>query len=146
MDKDSKKIAYIIPGPRDYLTLEVRASANAWWMDAPKLYKLVTLLDQGTSLKTACEITGITMRQYAYFAELHPLIEERRQMPYTELSLRAKISLARAIEAGDSKASLAYLKMKEPESYDLRYKGPEDPKPGRGRRKKGDKTFWGWGY
>lgn len=144
MDKKGKKIAYIIPGPREHLTLEVRASANAWWMDAPKLYKLVRELDQGTPLQIACEIAGITMRQYSYFASLHPIIEDRRNNLFAEIGMRAKYTLAKAIEAGDSKASIAFLRMKEPETYDLRFRGPRKKGPGRGKGPRGKRLFWGY--
>lgn len=145
MEGTKPKIAYIIPGPREHLTLEVRYSANAWWMDGPTLYKLVGLLDSGDhSLEGACRLAGITMRQYRYFAELHPVIEGRRELPELMLGLAAKITLADAIQRGDSRACLHYLRMKEPESYDLRFKGPRKPKgPGRGKGPRAKRFLWG---
>ena len=146
MEEPRPKIAYIIPGPRAHLTLEVRWSANAWWMDGPTLYRLLAQLDSGdVGLQEACAKAGITIRQYNYFANLHPLIEERRNLKEMERSMAAKSALVAGVMKGDKRSVIKYLRMKEPEVYDLRHTGPKKPPgPGRGRGARGKKLFWGY--
>lgn len=129
MKKGEVKIAYIIPGPKEYLTLHVRYSANAWWMDSTKLFRLVDAFDHSyASIREACVFADITKRQFKYFAKCHPLIHQRRLFPHNILSLRAKAARAALIEAGNLKTTYRYLIKKEPESYSLYYKGsPDDP-------------------
>jgi hypothetical protein len=64
--------------------LKVRNSANAWWMDRPKLDRLITAYKNGHNDKEARVYAGITERHLEYFQELHPefcaVKEDCRQM------------------------------------------------------------------
>ena len=118
--KKKEQYAFIIPGPADYLTLKIKHSANAWWMDAPKLYRFITHLDNMMSIKDACNIAGITTRQYKYFKKLHPLIQDRINYPHAKISMAAKINWVKAIYAGDTRACVKWLERTEPEIYSKR--------------------------
>lgn len=114
------KIAYKIPGPLEHLTLEVRHSANAWWMDGTKLYKLLNFFEKMTPLKEACFLSGITLKQYRYFARMHPVVEDRRKYPFNIISMRAKKTWIDAINAGDLRACRKWLEATDPETFSLR--------------------------
>lgn len=114
------EIAYKIPGPQEHLTLEVRHSANAWWMDGPKLHRLIEAFEKMIPLEDACSLAGITMKQYRYFAQLHPIIEDRRKYPYLMVSMKAKMVWIKAINDGDLKACWKWLEMSDPETFSLR--------------------------
>lgn len=115
------KIAYKVPGPREYLMLEVRRSANGWWMDKEKVFTLLRCFNQMMALSDACIMAGITLREYRYFAKLHPVIEERRELPYLIISMKAKMALVKKVYAGDIKACWKWLEMTEPEIFSLRH-------------------------
>lgn len=119
--REKQEFVYIIPGPRNYLTLKVLRSANAWWMDGEKLFRLLNAFDNyGASISEACALADVTIRQYKYFANLHPLIYERRTYMRNTVSLRAKIERAKRIQNGDKKVSKKYLAEKYPLEYSLR--------------------------
>ena len=115
----NNEIAYKIPGPQDHLTLEVRHSANAWWMDGPKLHRLIESFEKMIPLEDACNLARITMKQYRYFAQLHPIIEDRRKYPYLLVSMKAKMVWIKAINDGDLKACWKWLEMSDPETFSL---------------------------
>jgi hypothetical protein len=114
MKKASKepKIAYVIPGPTEHLTLEVKHSANAWWMDAPKLHRLLRAFEAMSPIAEACDYAGITVKQYKYFAQEHPIVKELRMYPEVAMSLIARQSLARGLQH-DWKLAFKYLSRKD---------------------------------
>jgi hypothetical protein len=114
------RIAYKVPGPKEYLMLEVRYSANAWWMDKEKVFILLRAFKEMTRLRDACVMAGITLKQYRYFARLHPIIEERRKVPYLVAGLKVKMTWVKSINAGDKRASMKWLEITAPETFRLR--------------------------
>lgn len=106
------KIAYVIPGPTEHLTLEVKHSANAWWMEAPKLHRLLRAFEAMSPIEEACNYAGITVKQYKYFAQEHPIVKELRTFPHVELSLIARMRLAKALSE-DPKLAYRFLAQKD---------------------------------
>jgi hypothetical protein len=118
----SEEYAYVIPGAYPHLTLHIQKSANAWWMDSTKLYRLIYAFDHNVaSMEEACKYADITLRQYRYFIKIHPIAEERRMAPHHALSIAAKHERAKKIQNGDGKAALEYLAEKYPYEYSLRH-------------------------
>lgn len=68
---EERTIAYTIKDPL-FVEFSVYTSANAWWMDKPKVDKLIEAFKGGHTVKVACTYTGITRDQYLYFIQVHP--------------------------------------------------------------------------
>jgi hypothetical protein len=120
-------VAYIIPHKNEDLTLHVRHTANAWWKDATKVYRLLDAFDNhGASIFDACVEAGITRRQYKYFAEEHPVIYlriRRGKFAQKERELHIQKSiLAQRVIAGDVRAAAQFLFFDERPQYDRRFK------------------------
>ncbi len=127
------KIAYVIPGPTEHLTLEVKHSANAWWMDAPKLHRLLRAFEAMSPIAEACDYAGITVKQYKYFAQEHPIIKELRIYPDVAMTIIARQSLARGLQ-NDWKLAFKYLARKDKllealkENIKIKQEKPTTPK------------------
>jgi hypothetical protein len=72
-----RKVAYTISeatylGPFNPEPLEIKESANAWWMNRGKVYALLTGFRMGLTIKDACKWAVISSDQYKYFCEVHP--------------------------------------------------------------------------
>ena len=118
----NEEYAYVIPGAYPHLTLHIQKSANAWWMDSTKLYRLIYAFDHNVaSIEEACKHADITLRQYRYFVKIHPLVEDRRMAPHLALSLAAKRERSKKIQNGDKKAVMEYLAEIYPHEYSLRH-------------------------
>jgi len=119
------KIAYVIPSDWDGMTLEVHFTANAWWKDPTIVIRLLDAFDKHkANIEQACDYAGISIKQYKYFAKLHPLINERRKLIYTEMDFEKKMILGGPAIDKDPKAAAQWLAYTEPYEWDLRYKSP----------------------
>ena len=98
-------------------TLDVLASANAWWMDQTKLNNLILILKIDCSLATACRFAGITPRQYKYFIHLHPKFRAAVGRYQLLPSMEARMTIVRGIKEGDLKIARWYLARKRPEEF-----------------------------
>lgn len=120
-EKGPSRIAYTVPAPFG-INLKVLYSANAWWMDQTKFYRLIAAFSIGATIKEACSAAKISLRQYKYFTSLHPEFREARKGYECDLGLRAKFNLAKAIHGGGVdeeviEISKQYLIKTEPEIY-----------------------------
>ena len=52
--------------------LEIKESANGWWMEEDKLEKLLQGLSDGHTIKTACALARVSRAQWQYFNKMHP--------------------------------------------------------------------------
>jgi hypothetical protein len=52
--------------------LEIKESANGWWMEEDKLEKLLQGLSDGHTIKTACALARVSRAQWQYFNKVHP--------------------------------------------------------------------------
>lgn len=127
-EDENFKVAYVIPSRWDGMDLEVRLTANAWWKDPTKVVSLLDAFDNHqANIDQACYAAGISIRQYKYFAQLHPLINKRRKLGRKELDFEKRRRLAGAVLNSDNpspRAAIEWLRYSEPEEWDLRYKSP----------------------
>ncbi|GEM_PF-5557747 len=79
----------------------LRRSANAWWMRDGKLLLLIAGFKMGYSIKTSCELAGISLDQYHYFLKLHPDFSYVKQRCKDFIGIRIHEALYKAIESGD---------------------------------------------
>ncbi|MFA5001182.1 MAG: hypothetical protein WC531_03080 [Candidatus Paceibacterota bacterium] len=111
----SLKIAYTIN--QNDVILNVRHSANGWWMDRGKMYRLIAAFQIDATLEEACSHAGITLREYKYFASLQPEIRDLRKRCEASLILKARKNIFDAISSGDWKCSWKYLEKKCPDEF-----------------------------
>ena len=127
---ENVKVAYVIPSRWDGMNFEVRFTANAWWKDPTKVVSLLDAFDNHqANIEQACYAAGISIRQYKYFAQLHPLINKRRKLARHEMDFEKRRILAGAVlksENPSPRAAIQWLRYSEPEEWDLRYKEPYD--------------------
>lgn len=116
MAKHKPQTAYSISLPFGE-TLDVLASANAWWMDRIALDKLIVALKIDCSLVQACAFAGITTRQYKYFISLHHKFKEAVRGYQMLPSMEAHMTIMSAIRGGDLKTARWYLARKLPDEY-----------------------------
>lgn len=113
----------IIKGPNDQLDIHLIKSANAWWMDIDKVISLIEAFRFDCTISEACTNAGITIKQYKYFAKLHPVIRSYKKF-YSDMNVvRARRTVSKHI-GKDFYAALRFLKRKRPEEF----KPPETPK------------------
>ena len=110
------KVAYTIPLPFGE-TLDVLFSANAWWMDQTTLNKLILILKMDCSLVQACAFAGITLRQYKYFASLHPKFKDAVRGYQLLPAMQAQMRIVKAIHEGDLKTCWWYLARRLPDEF-----------------------------
>jgi hypothetical protein len=125
MDSEEKNldIAYYIPHRFEHLTLKLRRSANAWWLDASKVYRLLDAFERyDATIEEACDAARITVKQYKYFVQLHPIINEIRKAPAREKDFDKRIGLYNALQNNTPESAIQWLRYTEPEEWDLRYR------------------------
>ena len=122
MTAKKQKIAYMIPQRVAEHNLEVIHSANAWWMDQVKVSQLVAAFSIDMTIREACIHAGITERQYKYFAEIHPVINEIRKDCRAWLRFRARKTMIDGM-LSNPRLAMRYLQMTEPEEWGRR-RGP----------------------
>lgn len=108
-------IAYTIPLPFGEV-LQVKTTSNAWWMDPQKIHSLIAAFRIGLTIDYACLLSGITTKQYKYFIQLHPNFTQARRGYNMEPDLRARITVAKALEK-DVKIAKWWLERKLPEEF-----------------------------
>lgn len=125
MDPEEKNldIAYYIPRRFEHLTLKLRRSANAWWLDASKVYRLLDAFERyNATIEEACDAARITVKQYKYFAQLHPIINEIRKAPALEKDFDKRMVLYNTLQDGTAESAAQWLRFTEPDEWDLRYR------------------------
>ena len=124
---DNAPVAYTLTGLPFGITLDIRTSANAWWMDQTKVYKLFAAFGIRATIVEACSYADITLRQYKYFASIYPEVNEIRKGSYLAANLQAKKNIMKALQDGDlkiskwidSKSSFGSFSSEEKEDPDL---------------------------
>ncbi len=110
------EIAYTVKTLPERPELEIRKTANAWWLDKNKIYKLLAAFAAEATIPEACVFVDITERQYKYFAKLHPRIRELRRDYRNMNILRARKNVIEGLK-GDKRFSLKYLEKKLPSEF-----------------------------
>ncbi len=132
MKKQKDLIAYSLPNLAFGYTLDVKNSANAWWMDQAKVHMLMAAFQIRATIQEACLHAGITEKQYKYFVQHHPVFTEIRKGLLLIPGMHAKIAISKAIKAGDMKTIWWFASKTMPE-FGARvrdvYKVPEIPSP-----------------
>lgn len=111
------KIAYTFSGLPGGLSLSVKRSANAWWMDQHKVSNLLAALRLNSSIREACLYAGITQKQYKYFYWQHPVIRDIREAFEVEMIILAKSNVYRALQNKSEKMTLWFLRNALPYEY-----------------------------
>lgn len=111
------RTAYIIPSLPFGINLEVKQSANAWWMDRNKVHQLFAAFSIRTTIPQACAHVGISLRQYKYFASLHPEIKEIREGFQLLPNIQAQKTIIKALSEGNVKIARWWLEKKDPEEF-----------------------------
>lgn len=130
MDSEHEKTdPSVFPHARKDLTICLRPTANAWWGDYSRVQLLLDAFDNHcASIDEACYIAGITRKQYKYFAQIHPVIYDRRKRAKFAKREREifekKVEYGRRLHKGGPNAAFRYLIHTEPETFDLRYRSP----------------------
>jgi len=108
-------IAYTITD-KIFEKLEVKNSANAWWLEKTKVEALIQVFKFDGTQEEACSYAGITQRQYDYFIEQHPqfceIIGACREIP----NLKARKTAVSKIEESYQNA-MDYLKRKKKKEF-----------------------------
>lgn len=117
--KKQPSFIYVIPGEIEDMTIAVQYSANAWWMDPTKVCKLCRYLERDYPISLACAQAGITMRQYKYFALLHPAIKKLKENSKIKLAIMARKKFAEGVVT-DPKLAQKFLEWRD------KYKPNED--------------------
>lgn len=111
----NSEIAYTMPSISG-IALEVRSSANAWWMEEEKMQMLYAAFTFACPVREACAYAGITERQYKYFRSLHPEIDYVREGLEARVTLRARKTVIDAVST-NPKIAMWYLERKLPEEF-----------------------------
>jgi hypothetical protein len=91
------------------LLLEVKGSANGWWVDRELVERLVDALSYDLSIPQACAYAGITVAQYKYFVRQYPVFNEARRGYQMYPLLQAKLRIVRAIKEGNLRICRWYI-------------------------------------
>lgn len=81
MLQPKKEIGCIISDPRKicFLNCEIVKTTRGWWKDTNKLHLFMEATIQGKKLKQACEIAGVTKKQWRRFVEVNPSFDGARR-------------------------------------------------------------------
>jgi len=115
--KEDSEIAYTIPDLPFGISLNIKKSANAWWMEQYKVQKLFAAFSITATIPEACSYAGITIKQYKYFVELYPEVTEIRKGLKLGPGMKAKMTIMRAIDNGDMKVAMWYLEKRCPDEF-----------------------------
>jgi len=120
--KEIKPYAYTITD-NSFGELNIKNSANAWWLDKGKVDRLIESLKYDASITECLITTGISSDQLKYFREQHPefySIEEKlRELP----NMMARLTVVNAIPT-DSNLAFKYLERKKPEEFGQKNNSP----------------------
>lgn len=117
MSTEIKKedIAYTISLPFG-INLDIKKSANAWWMDQQKVHDLISALKIDSTIIEACAYAKITLKQYKYFVKEHPDFKEAKKGYSANNILIARQTLINSLKS-DPKSAFKYLERKKPEEF-----------------------------
>ncbi len=113
-------VVYIIPNNNEELNLEVKYSANAWWMNRLKVTQLLASFAYDCPIRESCAAAGITLRQYKYFVRVHPIVREIRESTRVIPTLKARMAIVQAISDGNLKMCRWWLEKKRPGEFSPR--------------------------
>jgi hypothetical protein len=97
------------------IELEVKASANAWWMDPSKLNILIAVFSIAGTIPEACLAAGITIKQYKYFVLLHPEFSEARKGYKLLPVMKARRTIVNNLD--NPRVAMWYLTRTRPEEF-----------------------------
>jgi hypothetical protein len=112
-----KGIAYEIVD-KNFGVLQVRNSANAWWMDRGKVELLIKACKIDCTVLEACFLAGITEEQYYYFCHIHPGFYEIKKILNSYPYFKARNTLVKHLD--DPHYALAYLERKKKDEFSKR--------------------------
>ena len=116
----NNEIAYELSYSPQKPPLQVRFSANAWWMDRLKIARLIAGLEIGKSLPDSCKYAGVSLRQYKYFLDHHPDFNLLRNYVNNQVFRAIERSVInRAMY--DPRFAFRYLERTDPGLYKTRY-------------------------
>lgn len=113
-NKNNNYFAYTIH-EFGFSMLAVKNSANAWWLDKSKVTRLIQVFRLDGTIPEACFFANITLRQYKYFAEHHPVIKDVREQCKLALELTARKTIIKNLH--NPKIARWYLEMVLPEEF-----------------------------
>ena len=104
-------IAYVV---KDHYVgdVEIKQSANAWWMDQHKLEIVIAGLKEGQPITTICQYAGISRAQWEYFNEIHPEFAGIAEVCRTHMRSRAMETIYSDLD--NPKTAWKYLEKVDP--------------------------------
>lgn len=113
----SQGIAYVVKD-KNLGDIEIRNSANAWWLDRTKVDNLIQAFKIDATLEEAWFNAGISKRQWEYFIEVHPDFCGAKELSKKRPGLAAKRTLYNDLNTdGNGELALKYLAVKQSEEY-----------------------------
>lgn len=94
-------------------TLQVKNSANGWWLDRSKVQRLIDAFKTGCTNEEACLYAGILPNTLKYFEQLHPEFLTIKQALKEYPMLVARKTVVANLEK-DPKLAMQYLERKDP--------------------------------
>jgi len=111
----TEPIAYVIQDAF-FPDLEVKNTANAWWVDKAKVDRLISAFKIDATVGEARVFAGISPKQYEYFKDCHPtfeiIIANCRELPV----LNARTRVAKGVKESYANA-MDYLKRKKRDEF-----------------------------
>lgn len=114
METQSPKIAYIYKDEK-LGSLEIKKSANAWWMKSMQITDLMVAFAGGSTIKEACVFADISLDQYKYFVEKHPEFRTMKDRIEINISVKARMTIVNNLH--NPKVARWWLSKKLPEEF-----------------------------
>ena len=108
---ESRGVAYVIKDPYSG-DMEVKASANGWWLNQETMDIIIGGLKEGNSIKTVCAYARVSKAQWQYFNELHPEFAAIVERCRDSQIIRAMDTVNRNLD--DPKMARWYLERRHP--------------------------------
>jgi hypothetical protein len=126
MDEQSEQgmyeVDYTLEDPAFFQPFQVmkplQEGRPAWWSDRTKVLKLIEAFKMDLTINEASIYVGITVKQYQYFCQIHPIFVDLKARLKGILAIAAKQGLVRDISGKDNYRSRQwYLERKQPRLY-----------------------------
>ncbi len=115
--KSERSIAYEIVD-KNFGTLQVRKTANAWWKESGKVRSLIDACKMDCNVLEACFYAGISEEQYYYFCEVHPEFYGIKSLLNSYPCFKARSTVVKNLS--DPKLALSYLERKNKQEFSPR--------------------------
>ena len=97
-------------------TLQVKNTANGWWLDRSKVQRLIDAFKIGSTDEEACLYAGININTFKYFITLHPEFSPIKQQLKQYPLLVARRTVVGALEK-DPNIAMQYLTKKKKDEF-----------------------------